>query len=146
MQKIKIMKEIPDEIILGLTEEEYITKAIEIIEQTLNGLGRDDEYKIAITREINYMVGASYFGKSKFSVTAKYLLLPEDVATQLDKQFDTHKEAVKNFAICAYQFALHHAEQELATHPDEQGWMHANIPYWHKLKDEVIEFKEQYLK
>jgi len=140
------MKEATEEVIFGLTDEEYIKSATGFFEQTLNGLGRDDEYKISIKREINYMVGASYFGESKFNVTAKYLHLPEDVAVDLDKQFETMRDAVKNLALCACQFALYYAERELSTRPDEQGWMAESMAYWHKLKDEVIEFKEYYLK
>ena len=141
------MKETPDEVIFGLTDEKYIKSATSFFEQTLNGLGRDAEYKISIKRDISFMSDAAYFGESRYSASLNSLrIIPEDVAVGLDKQFETMRDAVKNLALCACQFALYYAERELSTRPDEQGWMLESMAYWHKLKDEVIEFKEQYLK
>lgn len=140
------MKETLGEDIFGLTDEEYINKATDIFEQTLNGLGRDDEYKININRAIGFTADGVCFGKSIFTVKISLLSLSEDVASIIDKEFETLRDTVKNLALCACQFALHYAEQELSTRPDEQGWMAESMAYWHRLKDEVIEFKEHYLK
>lgn len=140
------MKETPDEVVFGLTDEEYIKSATGFFEQTLNGLGRDDEYCININRAIGFTDDGLCFGKSIFTVKISLLSLSEDVAPIIDKEFDTLRDAVKNLALCACQFALYHAERELSTRPDEQGWMLESTAYWHKLKDEVIEFKEHYLK
>jgi hypothetical protein len=140
------MKETLDEVIFGLTDEEYINRATDIFEHTLNGLGRADQYRININRAISFMPDASYFGESQYKVSIDLLILPEEIASILDKQFETLKDAIKSLALCACQFALHHAENKLATRPDEQGWMPETMSYWHKLKEEVIEFREQHLK
>jgi hypothetical protein len=140
------MKETPDEVIFGLTDEKYIKSATSFFEQTLNGLGRDDKYKISINRTIGFTDDGLCFGESRFTVKISLLSLSEDVASIIDKEFKTMRDAVKNLALCACQFALYYAERELSTRPDEQGWMLESMTYWHKLKDEVIEFKEQYLK
>jgi hypothetical protein len=141
------MKETPDEVVFGLTDEEYIKNATSFFERTLNGLGRDDEYKISITRDISFMGDTTYFGESRYSVSLNSLrIIPADVVAGIDKQFDTLRDALRALALCACQFTLHYAERELSTRPDEQGWMAESMAYWHKLKDEVIEFKEHYLK
>lgn len=140
------MKETPDEVIFGLTDEEYINKATDIFEQTLNGLGRDDKYKININRAIGFTDDGVCFGESRFTVKINSLYLPEDVSSIIDKEFSTQRDALRALALCACQFALHYAKQELSTRPDEQGWMAESMAYWHRLKDEVIEFKEHYLK
>jgi hypothetical protein len=133
-------RDITDEILCVLFDEEYIKRAAEFFEYTLHGLGKDDEFRIDILYSYSYVTESAYY-----VVSVPGLCLPENIAVMLDKRFDTKLEAVKNLALCACMFAQQHAEKELATPPDEQGWMPESMAYWHRLREEVSTYKNQYL-
>ena len=126
----------------SLSDEEFIQNATDIFARTLNGLGRDDEYRINIKREINCSIE---FCESTYSIQINLAAIPEDISLIMDSEFKTLCDAAKNLAHCACLFSLHHAAHQLATFPDEQCWMAESVTYWHKLKDDVVEFREQYL-
>jgi hypothetical protein len=139
------MKNMKDKIIednSSLSDEEFLQKATVIFARTLNGLGRDDEYRITIKRGISCSIE---FCESTYSIHVNIPAIPEDISLGMDIKFKTLRDAAKNLALCACLFSLHHAAQQLATFPDEQCWMVESTTYWHKLKDEVTEFKDKYL-
>jgi hypothetical protein len=140
------MEERTTEAIFGLTDEDYISKAATLFEQTLRGLGSELGFKINISRGIDCRAVAIYFGVSKYTVTVLSLPLPEEVGEILACDFETLRDAVKGLALCACQFALHFANSELATPPEERGLMSEPPAYWYKLKEEVTEFKAEHLK
>jgi hypothetical protein len=47
--------------------------------------------------------------------------------------------------LCACQFALYCAADELKIPHEEQQWMPETVAYWYKLKDEVIAYKNKNL-
>jgi hypothetical protein len=122
-----------------LTPEKIIKDALYFIDMTLNGLGRDDEYRVEITN--TYTIAKDPYIRIKVPGLNLSILL---TAIE-DKKFNNLLDAAKAFALCAVNFTVRYADGELFTRPDEQGFMRESMAFWHKLKDEAFIYKNKYL-
>lgn len=125
--------------VFTLTVEEIIQDAISFFERTLNGLDKDDQYRIEIVN--HYNVAFSPYIAAK----VPGLTLPEHLDSVLDGTFKTNMDAAKALAACAVGYAVHYADIELLTPPDEQGFMSTPMSYWHELKGDAFIYKNKHL-
>jgi hypothetical protein len=126
-----------------LTHEEFISTTISLFEQTFNGLGRED-----LLRDSTILVSATYAfsGKAKYNINTFGLCYADPgIYDILSRDFTNGLDAAKHLAFCACHYVLQNAETQLATKPDEQGWMSEPMSYWYKLREEALEFKNKYL-
>lgn len=128
-----------DKVVLSLTAEEIIKDAIRFFEMTLNGLGKADEFRVEVIE--HYALSED----SYVTVRIPGLIIPEHLCTISDDKFNDKMAAAKALALCAVGFAVHYADSELLTRPDEQGFMHASMAYWHELKDDAFIYKNKHL-
>lgn len=125
-----------DKSMLTLTAEEFIKDAVNFINMTLNGLAREYEYRVELINHYSATMG------SYVTIKIPGLVFVDAI---LEDKFKDYMEAAKALAMLSVNFAVHYADSELLTRPDEQGWMHKSIAYWHELKDNAFIYKNKYL-
>lgn len=125
--------------VLALTAEELIRDSLRFFEMTLRGLGKKEEFRIDIIE--HYMLN----DQAHVTVKIPGLALPEHLVTICDEKFNDKMSAAKALAFCSVNYVVYHADRELLTRPDEQGWMHSPMAYWHELKDDAFIYKNKHL-
>lgn len=128
-----------DRFALHLTAEEIIKAAIRFFEMTLNGLGKADEFRVEVIE--HYVLSEDLY----VTVRIPGLIIPEQLGDISDEKFNDKMSAAKALALCAVDYVVHYADNELLTCPDEQGWMNQSMAYWHELKDEAFIYKNKHL-
>ena len=128
-----------DKVVLSLTAEEIIKDAIRFFEMTLNGLGKADDFRVEVIE--HYALSED----SYVTVRIPGLIIPEHLGDISDEKFDDKMAAAKALALCSVGYVVHYADNELLTRPDEQGWMHQTMAYWHELKDDAFIYKNKHL-
>jgi hypothetical protein len=117
--------------------------AMDFFERTLTGLGRED-----ILRNSSILVSATYLfsGKAKYNINTFGLHYTDPgIYDILSRDFTDGLDAAKHLAFCACHYALQNAEVQLATKPDEQGWMTEPMSYWYELREQALEVKNKFL-
>jgi len=126
--------------ILATEAEVYVKQATILFERVLHGLGKTSVLKIQIALSYSCVTESTYY-----EAIVSGLYMPEDISNILSRRCDTDLEAAKALALCACQFALYCAADELKIPHEEQQWMPETVAYWYKLKDEVIAYKNKNL-